>query len=526
MATASSSPTDRKGPNPAGAGGRGLWLWLLAVGACTFALWAVRDTAHEAHMALAYLLIVLGGSARNGRLVGVVLAVASFLSFNFFLLPPYYTLAIEDPLDWWVLLSFLITGTVAAELFHRTQQALMTAERRSREVERLSALGAESLSVPRASDAVIAIARVIQAELPVSSVEVWLLEDDGKEVELIVRMPEEVTGSETGGGIPAEVVRGCLVLMTEGGTEALHTADESLASTLPNRSDLVGVLIPLVVRDRNLGVLRLSGRPEFHFDQAHAFFADTLSNYAALAVERVRLAAQAEHVEALREADRLKDALLASVSHDLRTPLTTIRALASELRSTGDERSAVIEEEADRLNRIVSDLLDLSRIRSGALPLEIELNAAEDLVGAMLQRLGGLTTAERIEVTLPAGDSIPVGRFDFVHALRALGNLVENALRHSRNDQPVELDVSEDQNELIFAVLDRGPGVPEGEEERIFEPFHHGAAGGQHPGTGLGLAIARSVAEAQGGSVSYRPRPGGGSVFELRLPRATLTAGI
>ena len=522
MAIASIPPTEAAGRLTWRSGNRGLWPWLLAVIICTFLLWAVRDAAHEAHMALAYLLIVLGGSARNGRLVGVVLAVVSFLSFNFFLLPPYYTLAIEDPLDWWVLVSFLITGMVAAELFHRTRQALTTAERRSREVERLSALGAESLSVPRAMDAVIAIARVIQAELPVGSVEVWLFEDDTHGAERIVRIPEEPPGSGNTDGISAEVRRGRVVLLTSDGREDVLPEHESLATTLPDRSDDVAILIPLMVRDRTLGLLRLSEARGLRLDQAQAFFADTLSYYAALAVERVRLTAEAEHVEALREADRLKDALLASVSHDLRTPLTTIRALASELRSTGDERSAVIEEEADRLNRLVTDLLDLSRIRGGALPLEVELNAADDLVGAMLQRLGGLADPERIQVTLPPSDRIPLGRFDFVHALRALGNLVENALRHSRNGQPMELEVNEEGDELVFTVLDRGPGIPRGEEERIFEPFHHGPSGGDETGTGLGLAIARSVAEAQNGSVTYRPRPGGGSVFELRLPGATL----
>ena len=521
MATDSSSSTDR----PSRSGGLGVWPWLLAVAGCTFALWAVRDTAHEAHMALAYLLIVLGGSARNGRLVGGVLAVVSFLSFNFFLLPPYYTLAIEDPLDWWVLLAFLITGMVAAELFHRTQTALGTAERRSREVERLSALGAESLSVPRATDAVGAIARVIEAELPVKAVEIWMFEDGSEGVELIARVPGDAALPPSSVDRIAEVQRGRLVLLGSDGTEATLEGGGGLASVHPHPAGTVAILVPLTVRERTLGVLKLAAPDGLHLDPSEASFADTLSYYAALAVERVGLTAEAEHVEALREADRLKDALLASVSHDLRTPLTTIRALASELRSTGDERSLVIEEEADRLNRIVTDLLDLSRIRSGALPLELEVNAAEDLVGAMLQRLGGIADPDRIRVTLPPGDRLPVGRFDFVHALRALGNLVENALRHS-DGSPVELRVVEDDRDLVFQVMDRGPGVPEADRERIFEPFVHTSPGSEEPGTGLGLAIARRVAEAQNGEVRYRPRPGGGSVFELRLPRETLDPAL
>jgi K+-sensing histidine kinase KdpD len=338
---------------------RGLLTWLAVAALATGILWSFRGDVDKVHMALGYLLVVLGGSAREGRAVGVVLSVVCFLAFNFFLLAPFYTLAIHEPLDWWVLLAFLITGMVAAELFYRTQRAVALAER----------------------------------------------------------------------------------------------------------------------------------------------------------------------VEALREADRLKDALMATVSHDLRTPLTSIRALAAELRETGDERAAIIEEEAVRLNRMVTDLLDLSRIRAGALPVSPEVNAAEDLVGAVLAQLRAVEGAEDIHVVLPSDGILALGRFDFVHALRALTNLLENALRHSPPGQPVDLEVTLDGPDLVFRVMDRGPGVPPQDEVRIFEEFSRTGADAEardRTGAGLGLAIAKRVAEAQGGTVAYRPRPGGGSTFELRLPSADL----
>lgn len=507
-----------------------------AVFACTFLLWWVRDVAHEAHMALAYLLVVLGGSARHGRVAGILLAVASFLSFNFFLLPPLYTLAIEDPLDWWVLAAFLITGMVAAELFHRNQEALETSRARAREVERLSALGAESLSVPRASDAVAAIARVIRSELPVESVDLWMFDEGGEITRHIASGAEDSTLVPLSAEIAEAVRRGRAVVSGPRGlteVDVAQAADDSDLSDLFRRGQVGGALhLPLRVRDRPLGVLRLADSRGLHLDPARARFADTLRYYAALAVERVRLSVRAERVEALQEADRLKDALLASVSHDLRTPLTTIRALAAEMRDWGDERSVVIEEEAERLNRFVTDLLDLSRARAGALPLHVELNAAEDLVGSMLQRVAGVADPGRIEVDLPVDGAILLGRFDFVHALRALGNLVENALRHSPEHAPVGLAVREEGDQLVFTVSDRGPGVPADDVERIFEPFSqlHGGNNDsgaprrptENTGTGLGLAIARRVAEAQGGTVGYRPREGGGSVFELRLPAGGL----
>jgi two-component system sensor histidine kinase KdpD len=257
------------------------------------------------------------------------------------------------------------------------------------------------------------------------------------------------------------------------------------------------------------------------FGQEQAAFVDALTRYVALALERVRLAGEAEAVTALREADRLKDAFVATVSHDLRTPLTTIRALAAEMRSADPERAVIVEEEADRLNGLVADLLDLSRVRAGALPLDVQVVAAEDVVGAALQRLGGVGGGERIVVKLPPGGALPLGRFDFVQTLRALCNLLENALKYAPGTEPVELEVDVLGPRLVFRVLDRGPGVPEADRARIFDAFFSqtsGEARARGGGTGLGLTIAKSLAEAQGGSLTYAPRDGGGSVFTLELP--------
>jgi two-component system sensor histidine kinase KdpD len=215
--------------------------------------------------------------------------------------------------------------------------------------------------------------------------------------------------------------------------------------------------------------------------------------------------------------------LLAAVSHDLRTPLTTIKALAHAVASEGDPgsraRAASIEEEADRLNRTVADLLDLSRLDAGALTVRPELNAVEDLIGATLQRVSGVTGGREIVVHPPLSAPLLVGRFDFVHALRALGNLVENALRYSPSPAPVELSFERDGDVLRISVGDRGPGIAPDEERRIFEPFYRPE--GARPdvgGAGLGLAIASRLAHAQGGRVYYEPRRGGGSIFVLELP--------
>jgi len=502
---------------------RGLLIWLPVLGLCTVVLWLFRDELHEAHMALAYLLVVLGGSARSGRRVGTVLAILAFLTFNFFLLPPLYTLTIADPLDWWILVAFLITGAVAAQLFHRAQSALETAERRAREIDRLSTIGAQSLAGPRAADAVEAIARAIRSELRVPGVQIATVDPASGRAAVLAQDPDEARATRNPELVLLASREGCIVGIGADGTSQLVPEGRDLTWLLSDGRPHVGVMIPLRVHDRTVGVLHIHDRAGLDIDGQQAAFGDTLIYYAALAVERVRLEAEAERVLALREADRLKDALLASVSHDLRTPLTTIRALGAEIRKTGDERGAVIEEEAERLNRFVGDLLDLSRIRSGGMHLRPEIVAAEDLVGAALQRLRGVPDVDRVRVELPPGDALLVGRFDFVQTLRAVANLLENALRHS-GGEPVDLHVGEDDGSLVLRVMDRGAGVAEEDRERIFEPFVRGANAGLdgHTGTGLGLAIARSVAEGQGGSLTYAPRRGGGSTFELRLPEGRL----
>ena len=259
-------------------------------------------------------------------------------------------------------------------------------------------------------------------------------------------------------------------------------------------------------------------------DTARERFLAALVYYGALAVERARLVAEAGNADALREADRLKDTLLASVSHDLRTPLTTIKALAQAAALRGDENALAIEEQADRLSRLVTDLLDFSRLKSGALPLKPELNTGEDLIGAAVRQVRGLVQGRTVETRVNFDEPALVGRFDFLQSLRILNNLLENALRYSPPSSSVELSVHREDATLVFSVADRGPGIPESERERIFEPFYRPAGTSTNGrGAGLGLAIARQLAELQGGSLEYAPRPAGGSIFVLRSPAGDVT---
>jgi two-component system sensor histidine kinase KdpD len=516
--------------------------WLAALGVVTAGMVRVRGSLTAAHVVLAYLLVVLGASARGGRALGLAVAVVAFGCFNFFFVPPYHTLAVAARLDWLVLGAFLATSAVAAQLLARAQAEAAEARQRAVEVDRLATLGAEALNAGRAEEALGAVADVIRTTLGLERAEVYLRGAAPPGIALAAASgaapggpPDAwVAGGAPGAPPPAAPDGDRLVAwVAERGLPAAERPDGTLRfghGGSDDRGDGEGadfdpsgarvLVLPLRVRDRTVGALRLVHATALPLDAPRRRFLRALSYYAALGAERVRLLADAEHAEALREADRLKDALLASVSHDLRTPLTTIKALAHELRADGgDERAATIEEEADRLNRFVADLLDLSRLAGGALAVTPEITAAEDLLGAALQRVSGALGDRTVDVSLDPTEPLLLGRFDFVHSLRVLVNLLENAVKYSPADAPVELAARRAGAALEFVVSDRGPGVPSPEREAVFQPFYRPAGSPSDAGgAGLGLSIARRLAEAQGGTLRYEPRAGGGSRFVLAVP--------
>ena len=512
-----------------------VWLGVLAV--VTVVMFTLRPQLDKAHVALGFLIVVLGGSAAGGRALGVGLALLAFFLFNFLFLTPYYTFIIGDALDWLVLAAFLTTGVVAAQLLNRAQERAEIARQRAVEVERLAALGAETLNAGRAEDALLAIAAVIRSTIGVDCCEVLVPHGTPPQLTLLRRAGP----CSDGAGSVADVTspwslavwvaeKRAVAAERADGTKWIGAGDHSddLLRWPSEATEIRTLLAPLIVRERTVGVLRVSHAKPFTLDPSREQFLSALSYYAALGVERVQLVAEAERAEAFRQADTLKSALIAGVSHDLRTPLTTIKALAHSLGEAGHRDALVIEEEADRLNRLVADLLDLSRLNAGAMPLRPEINTAEDLVGAALRRVAGTVDTGRIRVVgtgQSLGDSsadrVLLGRFDFVQSLRALVNLIENAHKYSPPGEPIELSVARTGDHIRIQVADRGPGIDEKERTRIFEPFYRAPdVPPDTGGAGLGLAIARRLATEQGGDVLYEPRRGGGSVFTLSLPVA------
>ena len=486
----------------------------------------VRTEIEQSHIVLTLILVVLGGSAGGGRRLGLTLAVLSFVLIDYSFQPPYDSLTVSKTLDWLVLLAFLAAAFVATELLTRARAEAEQARLRTAEVTTLAHLGSETLRYANAVETLRAIAVLVRTTLEAD----WCG---------ICSHSATAAGDTivTAGARTFE--DGAKVLMdaaAAGGPEftALIAArsDGTLLRFSDDDADMdpktpcSGFGVPLRVEGRLVGVLVVTARPDraLHLDVGRRRFLSALSYYAALGVERQHLASQAEEARVLREANRAKDEVLAAVSHDLRTPLATIKVLAQASRTLDDSSAALIEEEVDRLSRMVSDVLDLSRIRLGGLTMEYELNTAEDLVGAALQRVQGVLKGRHIRTLLDDTSPALAGRFDLVHSLRILGNLIDNALRFTQPDGSLDLETGRDGPWMVVRVSDRGPGVAPAETSRVFDAFYRPRGEAPDAGhAGLGLSIAKQLAELQGGSVSYTERDGGGAVFTLRLPAADWT---
>lgn len=495
------------------------WLAMLVVVSGTM-LW-VRGEIDQSHVSLTLLLIVLGGSAGGGRALGYTLAVLGFVIIDYYFQPPYELISVGKPLDWVVLGAFLAAAFVATELLIRAREESDEARQRGDEIASLSMIGSRTLRYARPEDALLAIADLVQSTLRSTRTAIWLFDDTGRIT------PDAIAAS---GSLPVEGESTLIELISADDNVARAS---QTAAELPNGSVLrgpleevgahqvvVALVVPLIVEARRLGLMyiRRHGEPR-DLDGPTRRFLAALGYYAALGAERVRLAREAELATALREESRAKDEVLATVSHDLRTPLTTIKLLAQRATARGEASGRPIEVEVDRLADLVTNVLDLSRIRAGGIRLDLELNTAEDLVGAAIRRAAGIAMDKSIVPRLDFDAPALTGKFDFVQSLRIVGNLIDNALRYTPPGGAVDVEATRETQWLTIRVADRGPGIPVAERERVFEPFYRPRSESPDVGhAGLGLSIARRLAELQGGRLNYEPRAGGGSVFELVLP--------
>jgi two-component system sensor histidine kinase KdpD len=499
-----------------GAGGEGPpaveWArygWSVATVAAATALIALM----QPHLALpnqimVYLVGVVLVAHRWGRGPSILAAASSVIAFDFLFVTPFFTLAVSDTEYVITLVVMLFVAILISTLTVRVKEAAELARQRERRTSTLYSLSRE-LASTRSLDPMIAAVRRHVRNLFGAETAVYLTGEDGglavrgeAEAPPFAQEPKEFAVAQWVHQHSQPAGRGTATL---GGAQGLH--------------------LPLVGSRGPVGVLAIRFAPETRdpgTEQMHLL--ETFASQAALALERALLAREAHRQRLAAEGEKLRNAILAAVSHDLRTPLAVIAGAASSLTSgeTRLEPSArrdlllTIEEEAQRMSRLANNLLEMGRLQSKSVALRREWQPLEEVVGSALHALESPLRGREVEVRLPA--DLPHVAIDEVLIERVLVNLLENALRYSPPGGPLALTASARGEEVTVEVLDRGPGIPTGQEEKIFEKFFRGEEARQGHGAGLGLAVARAIVEAHGGRIWAENRDGGGAAFRFTLP--------
>ncbi len=431
----------------------------------TLAIGLLKSFVPVLSLGVLYVFAVLPIAVAFGLIYAGLVSVASMLAFNWFFLPPVHTFTLADSRNWFALAVYLVTAVVVSGLATRARRRAVEAEQRE--------------------------------------VETALLADVATSL---------MQGQDVAGELGQISARVAAILKADSASIVLGDDVEPSATSAP---------IELVAGGRRVGTLELveGSEPNLH---ARRRLLPALASLLAVAVDRERLANAAFDAEALRRSDTIKTAVLRAVSHDLRSPLTAIRAAGDGLEDetlvlTAEDRRELLDTirvEVRRLERVIDNLLALSRLQAGAVAPVPEVWTVDDLVYGALDEVGRST--ERVNVTVPA-DAPPV-LVDAVQVRQILVNLIDNALKFSPPESPVSVRVTRTRKEVIIRVIDQGRGVPENELEHVFEPFYRGAPAQDQTGTGLGLAIARGFAEANGGRLWAESRPGQGAGFAIALP--------
>jgi two-component system sensor histidine kinase KdpD len=451
----------------------GVAVGALAIAVVSVAVELLDGYAPVLSLGALYLFAVLPIAVFWGTAYAIPVAVASMLAFNFLFLPPLYTFTLADSQNWVALAVYLVTAIVVSELAASARKRAAEAEQREREAAFLARASATLMESVHVQDELGGIASDLAPVLGVAECRIEL-------------------GSHRRGG-------------------AHETA------------------LDLIVGQHHVGRLFLPHGASVDPGAAGRILPG-LASLLAVAGDRERLGRRAIEAETLRRSDAVKTAILRTVSHDLRSPLTSIRASTEALTSpslelTATDRSDLIEAieiETKRLSRLVENLLDLSRLEVGGVSPRPEALTLEDLVGRALADLG--EGAQRVLVSLP--DELPPIHVDGAQVERVLVNLLENALKFSAPEDTVELRADAGDDEVLVRIVDHGSGLTEADLRRIFEPFEHGGQPPAKRGTGLGLAIARGFAQANGGVLWAESTPGQGGVFVLSVPTVSKQAKV
>jgi two-component system sensor histidine kinase KdpD len=493
---------------------------ILALGATTLVVGVLEGRLGVPNASATYLLAVVAMAVAFGIPAAVATSIGSFLLYDVLFVRPTGALGVADPEEWLNLLLLLALGVIVGQLAGQQRARAEAALLRERQARAQYRVGRELATSPSTVAALPAIVAVLQAETGATRAWVALA---------TATAGERVVADSADGGRP-RVGAGHHLLRQKPGdapAEWVRVHDPRLATEGGADGEMDCYRVPIVSGGLERGSIwvsrpRSAGRPGRGDTRVLAAAADQVGR----ALERDRLAEEATSAEIARRSEAAKTALLDSVSHDLRTPLATIRAAAGSLMDPAldrepavrRERAAVIDREADRLNRLVSNLLDMSRIEAGDLRARLEPFPLEDVVDATLERLAELLAGHPVTVTMRA--DLPPVEVDAVFIDQVLTNLLENAARHAQPGTPVRVCAEElTEGRVRLTVEDGGPGVPPESIERLFQKFSRvpRTGEGSRRGSGLGLAVVRGLVEAMGGGVTARRSELGGLAVDVDL---------
>ena len=472
-------------------GGRvfGFAVSLVTVVAITLFFRHARDV-NQTTVALTFLLAILAVSAVWGMAVSVFMSVAAVLAFNYFFLPPVGTFTIADPQNWVALFAFLVTSIVGSQLSARIRKEADEAHQRRREIERLY----------RFSQKLLAEGNVIQL---MNAIPNYIVESfEGGAAELFLPQKDKFYRSGFGAAHLDEEKMKAVFLRDEG----VFDSQEGL------------YFIPVRMGVRPIASLGISG------SRLSRQTLDAVGSLVAIAIERARAVEKLGETEAERQGERLKSALLDSIAHDFRTPLTSIKAattslLGEEVSDRGQTREllTIINEECDRLNRLVEEAAEMSRLEAGEFELDLAPTQIGDIIEAALGQCETALAGRKVEVNV--SPNLPAVRADLNRIKDALVHLIDNANIYSPKEQPITISAELAGDCVATSVADRGPGIDDFEQGMIFDKFYRGKDQRYLVrGTGMGLPIAKAIITAHKGTISVTSQLGHGSVFSFTLP--------
>jgi two-component system, OmpR family, sensor histidine kinase KdpD len=458
-------------------------------------------------VSLVFLMAVLASAIAWGLWPALFACLLSVLTFNFFFLPPIYTLTISDPENVVALFFFALVALVVSKLTAATRMQIVSARTRAKATAELYAFSRKLAGIGTLDDLLWATAFQVSSMLKVATV-LLLPDSESRGLSLASAYPPDDTLAEA----DMAAARWCW--------EHNHPTGRG-SDTLPGGKWL---FLPLRTGSGTVGVIGIE-RDALLTPDEHRLV-DALADQVAVAIERISLARGLAEARVLAETERLRAALLTSISHDLRTPLASIMGTVSSLRSYADkydaadrdELLATLESEAERLNRFVGNLLDMTRLESGAIELKLDLVDVAEIIGAAVERAGSILAQHRVEISVAS--DLPMLRLDPILFEQVLFNLLDNAAKYSPPGSRIDLKARRDVDAVAIEVVDEGPGIPPDDLERIFDKFYRvQAQDRRRAGTGLGLAICRGFIEAQGGRIdAHNRRDRSGAILSLRIP--------